>query len=150
MSSWQTRNTTGQPQTFQTSTTRRTDLDGEVYEILGDRAASLAWEQSTGGLQIIPGGSNYSVLSDFKGSIIKLWNDFFEGKTTLDLSADKAELIRKRLFHLEHEIDGLLKRRIQFSVKDANGGERFLDYTGILNEKENQIVELEKKIQNLE
>lgn len=25
-----------------------------------------------------------------------------------------------------------------------------MDYTGILNEKENQIVELEKKIQNLE
>lgn len=25
-----------------------------------------------------------------------------------------------------------------------------MDYTGILNEKENQVVELEKKIQNLE
>ena len=25
-----------------------------------------------------------------------------------------------------------------------------MDYTGLLNEKENQIVELEKKIQNLE
>jgi chromosome segregation ATPase len=27
---------------------------------------------------------------------------------------------------------------------------RVLDYTGLLNEKENQVVELEKKIQNLE
>ena len=51
---------------------------------------------------------------------------------------------------LEHEVDGLLKRRITFSVKDGQGQERFLDYTGLLNEKETQIVELEKKIQNLE
>lgn len=36
-----------------------------------------------------------------------------------------------------------------FNVKDRQG-ERVLDYTGLLNEKENQIVELEKKIQNLE
>lgn len=51
---------------------------------------------------------------------------------------------------LEHEIDGLLKRRIDFSVRDKQGGHRVMDYTGLLNEKENQIVELEKKIQNLE
>jgi DNA repair exonuclease SbcCD ATPase subunit len=43
-----------------------------------------------------------------------------------------------------------LKRRINFSIKDQVGGSRTMDYTGILNEKENQIVELEKKIQNLE
>ena len=48
---------------------------------------------------------------------------------------------------MEHEIDGLLKRRINYSAQD---GERVLDYTGLLNEKENQIIELEKKIQNLE
>jgi len=56
----------------------------------------------------------------------------------------------RRLLLLEHEIEGLLKRRINFSVKDQEGGLRTMDYTGILNEKENQIVELEKKIQNLE
>lgn len=50
---------------------------------------------------------------------------------------------------LEHEIDGLLKRKINYTVKEGESG-RFLDYTGLLNEKENQIIELEKKIQNLE
>jgi chromosome segregation ATPase len=54
------------------------------------------------------------------------------------------------LLLLEHEVEGLLKRRINFSVKDQQGGHRTMDYTGILNEKENQIVELEKKINNLE
>ena len=50
---------------------------------------------------------------------------------------------------LEHEIDGLLKRRINYSISE-NDITRDLDYTGILNEKENQIIELEKKIQNLD
>lgn len=44
----------------------------------------------------------------------------------------------------------MLRRKINFSLNDADGGKRLLDYTGILNEKENNIVELEKKIQNLE
>jgi hypothetical protein len=49
----------------------------------------------------------------------------------------------------ESEVEGLLKRRINYSVKDSNG-ERVLDYSTLLNEKENQVVELEKKIQNIE
>jgi hypothetical protein len=42
-----------------------------------------------------------------------------------------------------------MKRRIDFSSRGGEGA-RVLDYTGILNEKENQIIELEKKINNLE
>jgi len=43
-----------------------------------------------------------------------------------------------------------MRRRIEYSSKDYEGGSRFLDFTNILNEKENQIIELEKKVQNLE
>lgn len=57
--------------------------------------------------------------------------------------------MNKRLLLLEHEIDGLLKRKINYSVRDEIGGTRVMDYTGLLNEKETQIVELEKKINNL-
>ena len=35
-------------------------------------------------------------------------------------------------------------------MKDQKSGTRSLDYTSLLNEKENQIVELERKIGNLE
>jgi hypothetical protein len=62
----------------------------------------LAWDQAQGGLTLVSGGTNYSILNDFKGSILKLWNEFFEGKTNIDLSKDRAELIKRRLFHLEH------------------------------------------------
>lgn len=33
----------------------------------------------------------------------------------------------------------MLKRKINYSVKDGNG-ERVLDYSTVLNEKENQII----------
>jgi len=51
---------------------------------------------------------------------------------------------------IEHELDGLLRRRIEYSAIDYQGGSRNLDFTTLLNEKETQIVELEKKIQNFE
>ena len=63
------------------------------------------------------------------------------------IAGDRREAFDRRFLLLEHEIDGLLRRKINYSAKE---GERSLDYTGLLNEKENQIVELEKKIQNLE
>lgn len=84
-----------------------------------------------------------------KGSIVKFWNEFFTSEVGKQLSKDQLAYFQRRLINLEKQVDGLLKRRIQFSVKDERG-ERFLDYTGLLNEKEVQIVELEKKIQNLE
>ena len=43
-----------------------------------------------------------------------------------------------------------MRRRIEFSVRDQQGGIRTLDYGNLLNEKENQIIELERKIANLE
>lgn len=49
---------------------------------------------------------------------------------------------------LEGEIEGMMKRRINFTAEGS--AERCLDYSNLLNEKENQIVELEKKINNFE
>lgn len=37
-----------------------------------------------------------------------------------------------------------------FNATDPNGGKRSLDYSKLLNEKENTLVERDKKIQNLE
>lgn len=59
-------------------------------------------------------------------------------------------MLQRRLFLLEHEVDGLLKRKINFNLKDHVNGTRILDYGIMLNEKENQVIELERKIKNLE
>jgi len=55
------------------------------------------------------------------------------------IAGDKREVFDRRFLLLEHELDGLLKRKISFTSAE---GERNLDYSSILNEKENQIVEL--------
>ena len=100
---------------------------------------------------ILSGGSDFSQLTGFKGALLALRNDFFgQGSERITIQGEKREELDRRMLLLEHEIDGLLKRRIDFSVRDKQGGHRTMDYTGLLNEKENQIVELEKKIQNLE
>ena len=64
------------------------------------------------------------------------------------MHGDQKEDFNKRLLLLEGEIDGLMKRRVNASTADSTG--RVLDYDLLMNEKENQLVELEKKIQNLE
>lgn len=50
---------------------------------------------------------------------------------------------------MEHEIEGLMKKKINYTSVDQDGT-RFLDYTTMLNDKENEIIVLNKKIENLE
>ena len=65
-----------------------------------------------------------------------------------NVPATSMESYNKRMLLLEEEVDGLLKRKINVESTDAPG--RVLDYSLLMNEKENQLVELEKKINNLE
>ena len=135
----------------QASSNEGRNVEGELADILGDRAATLQWSSQEGDKVILSGGSDFSQLNGFKGALLALRNDFFgQGSERITIQGEKREELDRRMLLLEHEIDGLLKRRINFSVRDKESGHRVMDYTGLLNEKENQIVELEKKIQNLE
>jgi len=127
------------------------NVDGELFDILGEQNATLAWGSGNTEGVVLSGGSDFSMLNGFKGALLALKSDFFgQGGEKITITGNKREELDRRLLLLEHEIDGVLKRRINFSVRDEQGGQRTMDYTGLLNEKENQIVELEKKIQNLE
>ena len=48
-------------------------------------------------------------------------------------AGDKKDEFNKRLILLESEVEGLLKRKINYSSRDELGGTRFMDYTVILN-----------------
>lgn len=87
-------------------------------------------------------------MTEIRGAILALKNDLFGRDSQIVISGGGRESVDRRLLLLEKEIDGLLKRKINYTVQGEAG--RVLDYTGILNEKEYQVVELEKKIQNLE
>jgi len=51
------------------------------------------------------------------------------------LPGTKKKEFNERLILLEHEIDGLLKRKINFTSADNQNGTRFLDYSVMLNDK---------------
>lgn len=118
--------------------TGRRDLNGEGIDINAERAAQLAWSEATENI-IISGSSDITRLSGLKGAILKLKEEFFNPSSGIVIAGDKREVYDRRFLLLEHELDGLLKRKITYSSAE---GERSLDYTGLLNEKENQIVEL--------
>ena len=127
---------------------RRQQLDGDVIDLTAEAGVRLIWEQNKD-KAVVEGGSDLLQLTALRGALLGMKNEFFTGHKQISIQGDQRELLDKRMLLLEHEIDGLLKRRINYSVNEGDIT-RVLDYTGILNEKENQIIELEKKIQNLE
>ena len=105
---------------------------------------------NSGDALVISGTSDYGLLAALKDAILKLKTDFFSRTGSVSIKVEERDDLDKRFLLFEHELDGLLRRRIEYSAKDFEGGTRNLDFTTLLNEKENQIVELERKILNLE
>lgn len=130
--------TYGRPTTSEIIKSGRRDLNGDGIDINAEKAAFLSWSQNTDNI-ILSGSSDITRLSGLRGAILKLKEEFFNPSSGIVIAGDKRENFDRRFLLLEHELDGLLKRKISYTSGD---GERSLDYTSILNEKENQIVEL--------
>ena len=88
-------------------------------------------------------------VARMKDYLLSLRGSFENDPETTKLPGVKKDEFEQRLLLLEHEIDGLLRRKIHFTSNDEQGT-RFLDYTTMLHEKENEIIGLSKKIENFE
>lgn len=97
---------------------------------------------------VISGLSDISNLRNFKNILLSLQSEWLQDGNRFVITGSQKEEFSKRLHLLESEIDGLMKRKVNVGTADSTG--RVLDYSLLINEKENQVVELEKKIQNLE
>ena len=97
---------------------------------------------------VISGYADVDHLKNLKNVLLTLQGSWLQEGNRFVMSGDQKEDFNKRLLLLEGELDGLMKRRVNASTADSTG--RVLDYDLLMNEKENQLVELEKKIQNLE
>jgi hypothetical protein len=78
-----------------------------------------------------------------------LKTEFFASTEPVVIAGERRQQLDKRLMMLEHDIDGLMRRKISLTLKEGDRG-RVLDYTNMLADKENQIVGLESKIKNYE
>jgi hypothetical protein len=76
-------------------------------------------------------------LARLKDYLLALRRSSEHDPEVTQLPGVKKQEFEQRLFLLEHEIDGLLKRKINFTSTDNEQGTRFLDYTVMLNDKEN-------------
>ena len=124
-----------------TSTTQSSAWRIEGQDIEGEARANLQWSNPSTNV-VIKGSSDYSLIQGIKNAILLLRQDFFVNQgPTISIFGEKRDDLDRRLLLLEHEVDGLLKRDILYSLKGQDGT-RSLDYTNLLNEKENQIVEL--------
>lgn len=82
---------------------------------------------------VISGNSDIGLLSALKNSIIQLKTDFFSRVGSIAIKSEEKTEFEKRFILFEHELDGLLRRRIEYSGKDFVGGTRNLDFTTLLN-----------------
>lgn len=82
---------------------------------------------------MIRGASDFALLRGFKNALLALRADFAGDQRNVIVDVNQREDFNRRLLLLEHEIEGLLKRRINFSLKDSEGGHRTMDYTNLLN-----------------
>ncbi len=67
---------------------------------------------------MIHGESDYALLRNLRNILLGLQTEFTEGGAKITFTGDKKDDFNKRLILLENEIDGLLKRRINYSARD--------------------------------
>lgn len=108
---------------------------GDRFNSEGDLKSSLEWSSSqTPTSYVVSGSSDYSQLSGLKNILLHLKQELFQGDQHI-IVGNKSDDLARRFQLLEQHVDGLLRRKINFSLKDTQGGTRSLDYTTLLNEK---------------
>jgi hypothetical protein len=66
--------------------------------------------------------------------LLSLQSSWLDEGNRFVLTGNQKDEFNKRLILLESEIDGLMKRKVNVTTSDAQGG-RVLDYSSLLNEK---------------
>lgn len=108
-------------------------VEGRKGEKDAELQSYLKWGSSLNKETLISGSSDYTRLAGLKDAILELRSGFFNPKNSLTITDSAQDELSRRFLLIEHEIDGLLRRRIDLSTVDHVGGERNLDFTNILN-----------------
>ena len=126
------------------------NFEGRAGELSADQTASLKWASELNNGVVLTGSSDYSRLATLRNALLELRSNFFSANSGLSVKGEQRDELDRRFLLIEHEIEGLLRRRVEYSAKDLQGGERTLDYSSVMHERESYIVELEKRVENLE
>lgn len=122
--------------------TQPANFEAKRQELEGETEALLRYASELNKNVVVSGSTDYSKISTLKNALLELRNAYFSQSSGLSIQGENRDELDRRFLLVEHELDGLLRRRIEYSSKDYESGTRTLDFTNLLNEKENQIVEL--------
>lgn len=95
--------------------------------------ATLQWASELNNGFVISGLSDYSRISQLRNAILELRSNYFSANSGLSVQGPQRDDLDRRFLLIEHEIDAILKRRIELSSKDETGASRSLDFTLLLN-----------------
>lgn len=84
---------------------------------IGDQAV-LTWAGIDADNVVVSSDSDYNRLSNLKNILLMLQTEFAEGGAKVIFTGEKKDDFNKRLLLIEHEIDGLLKRKINYAARD--------------------------------
>lgn len=84
---------------------------------IGDQAV-LTWAGIDPDNVVVSSDSDYNRLSNLKNILLMLQTEFAEGGAKVIFTGEKKDDFNKRLLLIEHEIDGLLKRKINYAARD--------------------------------
>ena len=126
------------------------NIQSQYEEINADTAAYLRYASELNNGFVISGSSDLAKISSLKNAILELRSNYYNSNWGLSVQGENRDELDRRFLLIEHELDGLLRRNLEFSYKDKEGTARNIDFTSLLNDKETEIVELTKRIENLE
>jgi hypothetical protein len=61
---------------------------------------------------VISGSSDYSKITTLKNTILELRSSYFSSNSVLSVQGQNRDELDRRFLLIEHELDGLLRRRI--------------------------------------
>ena len=70
------------------STNGKRDLEGDLFDVIGETNARLQWSESEESL-IIKGTSDVAMLTGFKGALLKLKDEFFSDKEKVHIVGER-------------------------------------------------------------
>jgi hypothetical protein len=118
-----------------------------IQNLSGYSPQVTTWSNTLGSTQnaTIERASEDSQVTALREILTSFRTEISSALPSLSQQPASKERIEKRLGLLESQIDGLL-RKTSFKSTSTSQGVRELDYSALLLEKENQIVNLQRRI----
>lgn len=88
-------------------------LSSYTGELEAERELFLRYANSSSADRVVLSGSNdFGILSNLRSSVVQLKSDYFSSFGSTMMETETKTEMERRFMLLEHEIDGLLRRRI--------------------------------------